>query len=40
MVEFCVPEEAVRRVLEKNARSVHLDLAHVPILLGSLGRFG
>jgi len=40
MVEFCVPEEAVRRVLEKYARFVHLDVAHVSILLGSLGRFG
>ena len=39
MIDFCVPTEAVKRVLDKYARFIHLDASHLVSLTASLQRF-
>jgi hypothetical protein len=39
MIDFCVPTEAVKHVLDKYARFIHLDASHLVSLTTSLQKF-
>ena len=39
MIDFCVPQETVKKVLEKYGKFINLDSAHIATLMNSLASF-